>query len=74
MFESLWHLLHSLVVDEPHFTLMMYFKLQFQVYGGYFVVLGVVFGCMAVYTLSKKGTCKQKLWLPKEMVASESQA
>jgi len=40
------------------------------VYGGYFVVLGVVFGFMAVYTLSKKETHKQKLWLPKEMVTS----
>jgi hypothetical protein len=44
------------------------------VYGGYFVVLGVVFGCMAVYTLSKKKTRKQKLSLPKKMVTSESQA
>jgi len=40
------------------------------VYGGYFVVLGVVFGCMAVYTLSRKETRKQKLWLLKEMVKS----
>jgi hypothetical protein len=44
------------------------------VYGGYFVVLGVVFGCMAVYTLSKKEVGHQKLWLPKEVVTSESQA
>jgi hypothetical protein len=44
------------------------------VYGGYFVVLGVMFGCMAVYSLSKKEVRKQKLWLRKELVASESQA
>lgn len=62
------------MVDKPHCTLMMHFELQFLVYGGYFVVLGIVFGCMAVYTLSKKEIRKQKLWLSKEVVTSESQA
>jgi hypothetical protein len=47
--------------------------LQFLVYGGYFLVLGVVFGCMAVYTLCNKEVRKQKLWLPNQMATSESQ-
>jgi hypothetical protein len=42
-------------------------------YGGYFLVLGVVFGCMAVNTLCNKEIRKQKLWLAKEVVMSESQ-
>lgn len=47
--------------------------LQFLVYGGYFLVLGAVFGCIAVYTLCNKEIHKQKLWLPREIVTSESQ-
>lgn len=57
----------------PEFKLMVNCALQFLVYGGYFLVLGIVFGCIAVYTLCSKEMHKQKLWLPKEIVTSESQ-
>ncbi|KAJ4428999.1 hypothetical protein ANN_25995 [Periplaneta americana] len=46
---------------------------QFMVYGSYFLVLGIVFGCMAVYTLCKKEIRQQKLWLPKEVTSPELQ-
>lgn len=69
---ALQSVLTLVVVSDVGLALKI--RTQFLVYGGYFVVLGVVFGCMAVYTLSKKETRKQKLWLLKEMVTSESQA
>jgi len=52
-----------IVVDERGLALTT--RTQFQVYGGYYVVLGVIFGCMSVYTLCKKEIRTQKLWLPK---------
>ncbi|CAG2056973.1 unnamed protein product, partial [Timema podura] len=35
---------------------------QFLVYGGYFIVLGVAFFCMAVYTLCCKKWSKPEPW------------
>lgn len=54
-----------IVVDEVGLALLI--RTQFLVYGGYYVVLGVIFGCMSVFTLRKKEIRTQKLWLPKEM-------
>jgi len=52
-----------IVVDERGLALTT--STQFLVYGGYYMVLGVIFGCMSVYTLCKKEIRTQKLWLPK---------
>ncbi|GFG28335.1 hypothetical protein Cfor_09087 [Coptotermes formosanus] len=54
-----------IVVDERGLALET--RPQFLVYGGYYVVLGVLFGCMSVFTLCKREIRTQKLWLPKEM-------
>ncbi|XP_023712947.1 folate transporter 1 [Cryptotermes secundus] len=68
---ALQSVLTLIVVSDTGMALEIH--LQFLVYGGYFLVLGVVFGCIAVYTLCSKDMHKQKLWLPKEIVTSESQ-
>ncbi|PNF28260.1 Thiamine transporter 2 [Cryptotermes secundus] len=57
-------ILTVIVVDER--VLALDTRTQFLVYGGYYMVLGILFGCMSVFTLCKKEIRGQKLWLPKE--------
>ncbi|PSN41001.1 Folate transporter 1 [Blattella germanica] len=58
-------ILTFIVVDENG-PLKLDVRTQFKVYGGYYLTIGAIFACMAVYTLlCNKKVRGEKLWLPK---------
>ncbi|KAJ9581500.1 hypothetical protein L9F63_023326 [Diploptera punctata] len=56
----------TIIVVDENGPLALSPEMQFKTYGGYYLVLGILFGFAALYTvIFKRETCNAKLWLPK---------